>query len=85
MIQRSNTRNYGMDSLRVLAMFMVVVLHIAGFSGLAKVSYVEYPLSRLLSSAEHSFSMCAVNVYAMLTGYFCVLSKQFKLERYIRL
>ncbi len=78
-------RNYSMDALRVLAMLMVVVLHIAGFTGLAKIPFSEYPLSRLLSSAEHSFSMCAVNVYAMLTGYFCINSTRFKLERYIRL
>ena len=85
MIPPPTNRNYSMDALRVLAMLMVVLLHIIGFAGLAKIPFSEYPVSRLLSSAEHSFSMCAVNVYAMLTGYFCVLSKQFKLERYIRL
>lgn len=78
-------RNSSMDALRVLAMLMVVVLHITGFVGLAKIPFSEYPLSRLLSSAEHSFSMCAVNVYTMLTGYFCIRSVRFKLERYIRL
>lgn len=74
-----------MDALRALAMLMVVLLHIIGFAGLAKISYSDYPVSRLLSSAEYSFSMCAVNVYAMLTGYFCVFSRHFKLERYIKL
>ncbi len=78
-------RNNGLDALRVLAMLMVVLLHINGFAGLAKIPFANYPVSRLLSSAEHSFSMCAVNVFAMLTGYFCINSMRFKLDRYIRL
>lgn len=81
----TNKRNASMDALRVLAMLMVVLLHINGFAGLAKIPFEDYPVSRLLSSAEHSFSMCAVNVYAMLTGYFCINSMRFKLERYVRL
>lgn len=78
-------RNCSMDALRVLAMFMVVLLHMNGYTGLSKIPFDEYPVSRLLSSAERSFTFCAVNVYAMLTGYFCILSKQLKLERYVRL
>lgn len=78
-------RNYSMDSLRVLAMLMVVILHVVGEFGLAKIPFDNYPVSRILSGFEHSFSMCAVNVYAMLTGYFSIHSTALKLHRYFNL
>lgn len=84
MISDSN-RFYNMDALRVLAMLMIVVLHFNLFTGLSAIPLAEYPFSRFLSGAERSFCFCAVNVYAMLTGYFCINSMRFKLERYVRL
>lgn len=71
--------------LGCLPCWMVVLLHVCGTSGFSKISISEYPVSRLLSHVAHAFSMCAVNVYAMLTGYFCIKSQKLKLERYIRL
>lgn len=62
-------RNYGIDLLRILSMFMVVILHIIGYSGLMErdtsVGTFGYASSWLLESAAY----CAVNIFSMITGY----------------
>ena len=61
-------RNYGIDLLRMVLMLMVVVLHVLGQGGVLEASgtlTVKYGASWLLES----FAFCAVNCYAMITGY----------------
>ncbi len=61
-------RNYGIDLLRLVAMFMVVVLHILGQGGVLS---AFIPLSGHYEAAwffEIS-SFCAVNCYALISGY----------------
>ena len=63
-----NLRNYGMDCLRILSMYMVVVLHVLGQGGILdaceKFSFNYYVAWFLETSCY-----CAVNVFAMITGY----------------
>lgn len=61
-------RNYGIDSLRLLLMLMVVTLHVLGSGGILR---AEEPLSAIYCWAwlPESLAYCAVNCYAMITGF----------------
>lgn len=61
-------RNHGIDLLRIIAMFMVLILHILGRGGVlesAKVLSVQYETAYFLETAAY----CAVNCYALISGY----------------
>lgn len=61
-------RNYGIDLLRIIAMYMVLILHILGRGGVlesAKVLSVQYETAYFLETAAY----CAVNCYALISGY----------------
>ena len=74
-------RNYGIELLRIIAMFMIVVLHILGQGGaLASVTHIQFHIAWTLEIT----CFCAVNIYALISGY--VLSdKTFRLSRLISL
>ena len=61
-------RNYGIDLLRMVAMFMVVVLHVQGHGGIIAASGVSighYGAIWLLEYAAY----CAVDCYVLISGY----------------
>lgn len=67
-------RNFGIDFLRMLAMFMVAILHILGQGGVLQSSDAfssQYEVAWLLEIAAY----CAVNCYALISGYVGVSSK----------
>lgn len=67
-------RNYGIDALRMLAMFMVVILHVLTQGGILNASVrftYQYEAGWLLQSA----AFCAVDVYALISGYVGVSAK----------
>lgn len=67
-------KNYGIDVLRMLAMFMVVVLHILNQGGILNASgrfTSQYEAGWLLETA----AFCAVDVYALISGYVWVYAK----------
>lgn len=67
-------RNYGLDALRMLAMFMIVILHILNQGGILNASgrfTSQYEAGWLLESA----AFCAVDVYALISGYVWVNAK----------
>ena len=61
-------RNYGIDLLRMVLMFMVVILHTLGHGGIIEATE---PLSSQYITAWliRAFAFCAVNCYAIITGY----------------
>lgn len=67
-------RNYGIDLLKFISMYMVVQLHVLGCGGILgnceKFSFNYYVAWFLEISAY-----CAVNVFAMITGYLMVEKK----------
>lgn len=67
-------RNLGIDLLRIVSMLMVVVLHILGQGGVLKATE---PLSSGYSVAWflEIGAYCAVNCYALISGYVGVNSK----------
>lgn len=61
-------RNYGIDALRMVAMGFVIILHIVGVGGIclnAPLMSVNFLVSQFLRTASY----CAVNVYALISGY----------------
>ena len=66
--------NYGIDALRILAMLMVVILHILGRGGILDAAVpmsIQYEAAWFLEIAAY----CAVNCYALISGYVGVYSK----------
>lgn len=62
------TRNFGLDLLRMGAMFLVAVLHVLGAGGVldsAAPLSPDYMTAWLLETA----AFCAVNCYALLSGF----------------
>ena len=69
------SRNYGIDALRILAMFMVTVLHVLGQGGAlsasSRVSIDHYNVAWLMEIAAYG----AVDIYALISGYVGVNSR----------
>lgn len=76
-------RNYGIDLLRVFSMFMVVLLHVNNFPGLLSF-YDKNSLGYIFVWLTEAFAICAVNVYAVISGY-VLLNSKFKLKRILQL
>ena len=69
MSKLAQERHYGLDLLRILSMYMIVVLHLIGQGGVRSAvarDSVNYYLVRLLNFATLGATSC----YAMLSGYF---------------
>ena len=67
-------RNYGIDLLRIVSMLMIIILHMCGHGGILKntvpLSY-RYEVAWFLETASY----CAVNCYALISGYVGIKSK----------
>lgn len=62
------TRNYGIDLLRLVSMFFVVMLHVLAQGGvLENASGIQYAISWYMEITAY----CAVNCYALISGYVC--------------
>lgn len=72
----SNTdaRHYGIDALRILATYMVLVLHILGLGGV--IDATAFPEARFIAAwTLEVAAYCAVNCYALITGYLMINCK----------
>ncbi len=67
-------RNYGIDLLRILSMFMVVVLHTLGKGGILSAVPKLSVNSEILWFIE-ILCYCAVNCFLMISGYVAVNSR----------
>ncbi len=66
-------RNHGIDLLKILAMFMVIILHILGMGGvLNAVSADATPPQFYTAWALEELAYCAVNAFAIATGFLMV-------------
>ena len=66
-------RNYGIDFLRIISMFMIVILHILGNGGIlasVQIGSSNYHLAWILEIASY----CAVNCYALISAYVGIYS-----------
>lgn len=79
----TSSRNYGIDFLRILSTYMIVVLHILGQGGILSrltPGSVPYNSAWFLETASY----CVVNCYALISGYVGYGSK-FKFSRLLLL
>lgn len=61
-------RNHGIDLLRNLSMFMVVLLHVLAVGGLLQASTGQ-PVKYEVLKALQIGAVCAVNCYGLISGY----------------
>lgn len=57
-------RNSNIDMIRIVAMLLVVALHCMDYGGFIKLSE-----DNLFVSLNHTISICAVNCFALISGY----------------
>ena len=69
----SNNRNAGIDMLRILSMFLIVILHVLGQGG-AMVRISTHPETYHVCWLMECTALCAVNCYGLISGYVGVRS-----------
>lgn len=79
-----DSRNYGIDTLRIVAMIAIVMIHILYKGGLLSSATGTKRLGLWLIEI---CGLCAVNCYAMISGYVMYTEKEkpFRYSRYIDL
>lgn len=76
-------RNYGIELLRIIAMFMIVILHTLKQGGILASVTPNSPHFHIAWILEIT-CFCAVNIYALISGY-VLCNKPFRLSRLINL
>lgn len=61
-------RNYGIDLLRIVSMVMIVLMHVLSFGGILW-DGENFSASYYICWCFEALSVCAVNCYAMISGY----------------
>ncbi len=77
-----NKRNIGLDLLRLLAMFMIVLLHINNWGGLLKNTFFQ--IDFLPVYVFEAFSIVAVNCFILISGFF-LIKQEFRLKKIVAL
>ncbi len=79
-------RNPGIDLLRILAGFYIIVLHSLGQGGLLQTA-AEGGSQYMFSWAMEAFAFCAVDIFALISGYvsYSDRPKKFKISGYLML
>lgn len=73
--------HYGLELLRIISMLFIVVLHVIGCGGISAAS-ASQTLPYFVSHTMLAFAFCAVNIYALISGYVGVNSR-FKFSKLI--
>lgn len=85
MVRKSDGKKKNLEELRCLAMMMVVVLHFLGKGELlGDVTAAEMDAVGIAAWVMEAFSIVAVNVYMLISGYL-LCESSFKISRLIRL
>lgn len=77
-------RNTGLDLLRLISMFMIVMLHLLSRGG-ALWDTVQYSPLWFISWAIEALCFCATNCFFLISGYFLSESSGFKWKRVLDL
>lgn len=80
----NSNRNYGIDLLRIVAMLMVCVIHVNLFTGAHREIIPGKEYFYYFGTWTEAVGLIGVNLYAMITGYVCVLGN-WRYSRYVRL
>lgn len=77
----ANKRNFGVDLLRIVSMFFVLILHIINKGGVysnLEVFSTKYEICRFFECMTY----CCINCYALISGYVCIDSK-YKITNFV--
>lgn len=74
-----DNRNYGIDLLKIIAMFFVVILHCLGHGGVLNNVIIDSSQYRLAWFLE-IVAYCAVDVFALISGYVSYTNKEKKIK-----
>jgi len=85
-LNNANERNYGIDLLRIVSMFFVVILHCLGQGGIlnnVEINSIQYKFAWFIEICAYS----AVNIFALISGYvsYSDKEKEVKYSNYINL
>ena len=80
----ASKRNPNFELLRLISMCMVIVLHALGKSGTLTVIYENSNASAWLAWIFESFSIGAVNIFMLISGYF-LINSGFRLSKLLSL
>lgn len=67
-------RNYGIDLLRIVAMFFVIILHICSYGGVSD-NIVQFTQRAYAVDLLQAVAYCAVNCYALISGFVGIKSE----------
>lgn len=70
---KRSERNYGIDLLRIISMLSVLLLHILGSGGILSTA-PQFSLNYEVAWLLETMAFCAVNCYALISGYVGVSS-----------
>ena len=73
-------RNHGVDLLRIIAMIMIVGLHFLGQGGVLE-SVSTGTAQYFTAWCAEAFFMCAVNIYALISGFVGINARRTKYSR----
>lgn len=82
--RQTEGRNYGIDFLRILCMFMVCVLHVLSYGNFFDF-FSDHPGVYWANQAINTLSFSCVNCYILISGYFGMRSKKHAWSRLIEL
>ena len=84
--KKNGGRNYGIDLLKILCMFFIVILHCIGHGGLAS-STIENSTTYRFVWLMETIAYCAVDIFGLISGYVAYTDeeKKFKISNFIRL
>lgn len=77
-------RNYGIDLLRIVSMLFVVILH-CNFRGGLIPSLSSYSIQYKFVWLSEIIAYCAVDIFALITGYVMCDKKDIKIKNYLNL
>ncbi len=69
---KPDTRCYGVDLLKTVSMFLVVILHLLGHGGIIWNAAVKGTALYNVAWLMECFALCAVNCFAIASGYLTV-------------
>lgn len=68
-LTNSNERIIGIDLVKIIAIFLVTLLHITGIGG--AVDAADNPITKFLLSSIEGISFICINLFALSTGFLC--------------
>ncbi len=80
----NNIRNSNVELLRIVLMMFVITLHYNGMCGHA-LEYCSYGFNFYFTRFTESLSICAVDCFMIISGYFLAYNREIKLSRILHI